>query len=79
MAMVQRLSQQVHLEWKVLSGRRNGKSTRGLWWLVLYQLGKATGFPGGSVVQNPPASAGDAGLIPGLGRTPGARNGNPLE
>ena len=37
-----------------------------------------TGFPVGSVVQNPPASAGDAGLIPGLGRTPGARNGNPL-
>ena len=26
------------------------------------------GFPGGSVVKNPPASAGDAGSIPGLGR-----------
>ena len=30
------------------------------------------GFPGGSVVKNPPASAGDVGLIPGLGRSPGA-------
>ena len=26
-------------------------------------------FPGGSVVKNPPASAGDMGLIPGLGRS----------
>jgi len=28
----------------------------------------AQGFPGGSLVKNPLASAGDAGLIPGLGR-----------
>ena len=26
-------------------------------------------FPGGTVVENPPASAGDVGLIPGLGRS----------
>ena len=26
------------------------------------------GFPGGPVVKNPPASAGDAGSVPGLGR-----------
>ena len=25
-------------------------------------------FPGGAVVENPPASAGDTGSIPGLGR-----------
>ena len=30
------------------------------------------------VVKNPPASAGDAGLIPGLGRSPGGENSNPL-
>ena len=38
------------------------------------------GFPGGSVVKNPPASAGDAGdtgSIPGLRRSPGGGNGNP--
>ena len=32
------------------------------------------GFPGGSVVKNPPANAGhagDMGLIPGSGRSPG--------
>ena len=37
------------------------------------------GFPGGSVVKNPPANARDAGLIPGLGRSPGEGNGNPLQ
>ena len=35
------------------------------------------GFPGSSVVENPPASAGDASLIPGLGRFPGEGNGDP--
>ena len=38
-----------------------------------------TGFPGNSVVKNPPASAGDTGLITGLGRSPGGGNGNPLQ
>ena len=28
---------------------------------------------------NPPASAGDVGLIPALGRSPGGGNGNPLQ
>ena len=37
------------------------------------------GFPGGSVVKNLLANAGDAGLIPGLGRSPGVGNGNPLQ
>ena len=29
------------------------------------------GFPGGSVVKNPPANMLDKGSIPGLGRSPG--------
>ena len=37
------------------------------------------GFPGGSVVKNPPANARDAGLIPRSGRSPGEGNGNPLQ
>ena len=37
------------------------------------------GIPGGSVVKNPPANAGDLGLIPELGRCPGEGNGNPLQ
>ena len=38
-----------------------------------------TGFPGGSVVKNPPVNAGDAGSIPGSGRSPGGENGNLLQ
>ena len=37
------------------------------------------GFLGGSVVKNLPASAGDTGSIPGLGRSPGEGNGYPLQ
>ena len=37
------------------------------------------GFPGGSVVKNQPANSGDTGSIPGLGRSPGKRNGNQLQ
>ena len=36
-------------------------------------------FLGGSVVKNPPANAGDADLIPGLGRSLEEGNGNPLQ
>ena len=37
------------------------------------------GFPGGSVVKNLPANAGDVGLSPGLRRSPGERNANLLQ
>ena len=40
------------------------------------------GFPGGLVVKNPPANAGATGdmcLVPGLGRSPGEGNSNPLQ
>ena len=33
-------------------------------------------FPGGSVVKNPPANAGDMTLIPGSGKSPEEGNGN---
>ena len=39
------------------------------------------GFPGGRVVKNPPANAGDTegmASIPGFGRDPGEGNGNPF-
>ena len=40
---------------------------------------KRMGFPGRSVVKNPPANAGDSSLIPEPGRAPGEGNGNPLQ
>ena len=36
-------------------------------------------FPGGSLVNNLPANAGDTVLIPGLGKSPGEVNDNPLQ
>ena len=37
------------------------------------------GFPGGSNRKESVCNAGDQGLVPGLGRSPGERNGNPLQ
>ena len=37
------------------------------------------GVPAGSVVENPPASAGDSGSTPGSGRSPGERNDSLLQ
>ena len=37
------------------------------------------GFPGGSEVKASAWNAGDPGLIPGSGRSPGEGNGNPLQ
>ena len=37
------------------------------------------GFPGGSDGKEYACNAGDLGLIPGLGRSPGGGHGNPLQ
>ena len=47
--------------------------------IVLTQLGKFTLFPGGSEFKASACNAGDLGSIPGSGRSPGERNGNPLQ
>ena len=39
----------------------------------------AKGFPGGSEVKASASNVGDPGSIPGLGRSPGEGNGNPLQ
>ena len=44
-----------------------------------YALEKEIGFPGGSDSKASACSAGDLGSIPGLGRSPGEGNGNPLQ
>jgi len=48
----------------------------------LAALKEGEGFPGGSAVENPPASAGSAGgsgSILGLGRSPGGGSDSPLQ
>ena len=50
--------------------------------LITLSLLVPWGFPGGSVVKNPPANAGDTkdtGSIPEPGRSPGVGTGNPLQ
>ena len=48
-------------------------------WQLLIDDGFKKGFPGGSVVKNPPANSGNLSAIPGSGRAPGEGNGNPLQ
>ena len=44
------------------------RSPSSFYWRIVLET-KVRDFPGGAVVKNPPASAGDMGLIPGLGRS----------
>ena len=48
-------------------------------WIKIKKSKDYRGFPGGSVVENLTANGGDVGSIPGLGRSPGDGNGNPLQ
>ena len=45
----------------------------------LFLLEYPQGFPGGSDSKESAHHAGDLGLIPGWGRSPGGGNGNPLQ
>ena len=42
-------------------------------------INQEKGFPAGSGGKNPPADAGDAGSIPGSGRSPAGGNSHPLQ
>ena len=46
---------------------------------LLMSFWTLTGFPGGALVKNSPASTWDVGSIPGSKRSPGGRNGNLLQ
>ena len=60
----------------------------GAWWATVHGVAKSwaqlsnftftLGFPCSSVGKESACSAGDPGSIPGLGRSPGEGNGNPL-
>ena len=53
-------------------------SSTGAQGLTLYSNSLSLTFPVGSVVKNPPASAGDTVSILGLGRSPGEGTSNPV-
>ena len=47
--------------------------------VIVREAHLSSGFPGGSDGKESTCNAGDLGLIPGLGRSPGEANGNPLQ
>ena len=47
--------------------------------LFIYKYVKNVDFPHSSVGKESACNAGDLGSIPGLGRSPGEGNGNPLQ
>ena len=55
------------------------------WWCFFFNYSVdqfraiSDSFSDGSVIKNSLCSAGDAGLVPGLGRSPGGGNGKPLQ
>ena len=78
-AMLENLVQSLGWEDPLEEGMANHSSV--LVWKILVVHGYQClrGSPGGSVVKNLPVNAGYLGSIPGLGRFPGRRLGNPLQ
>ena len=59
--------------------KKNCSNEKPLDFAVSLVIAPGIDFPGGSVVKNPPVTAGNADSIPGLGRSPGEVNGSPLQ
>ena len=58
-------------------GVSSGLVRYGLYYVEIYSFYGLPWWLSGK--KNPPANAGDVGLIPGSGRSPGEGNGNPLQ
>ena len=58
---------------------QNLNSAFNQYYLVFFLFFFTPWFPGGSEVKASASNAGDPGLIPGSGRSPGEGNGNPLQ
>ena len=68
----------LRIAWQAKGKHQNAReetSSDQLIWLLL----SISCFPGGTVVKNLPLNAGEAVSIPGVGRSPGVGNVNPLQ
>ena len=66
----------------IFPGRTYAEAEAPIFWYSdakRWLIGKVPGFSGGSDGKESDCSAGDLGLIPGSGRSPGEGNGNPLQ
>ena len=63
----------------ILKWHWNEKASHVLFLIYIPDLNSSGASQVVLVVKNLPANAGDAGLIPGSGRSPGGGNGNPLQ
>ena len=64
---------------KKISLEKSSISSKVIWWEVAGLRKHSEGFPGSSDSKESACNAGDLGSIPGLGRSPGEGNGNPLQ
>ena len=64
--------------WKWEAGLDAFQVTSNLFFFFNWSTVDFKGFPGGSVVKNLPANAGDTGFFPRSGRPPGEGNGSPF-
>ena len=60
---------------KKISLEKSSNSSKVIWWEVAGLRKHSEGFPGGSDSKESACNAGDLGLIPGLGRSPGGGYG----
>ena len=63
--------------WTILTGTSSFMAIE--WYKINSAWSIGLGFPGGSEVKASASNTGDPGSIPGLGRSPGEGNGNPLQ
>ena len=54
---------------RVRSRLNQDREEESMCWYIIGKNNTALDFPGGAVVKNPPANAGDTGLSPGPGRS----------
>ena len=67
------------VKYKIKMGGKDSTDISSKYFRYDYILYTDKGFPGGSEVKAAACNAGDLGSIPGLGRSPGEGNGNPLQ
>ena len=73
------LGRRIPYHWVIWEANDIHDKPKNIWAPTACQTPPRVGFPGGSVSKESAYNAGDPGLIPGSGRSPGGRDGNLLQ